>query len=198
MLVPPVEPTPIEASASSPVQASGSLPVEASVSSPVEASGSSPVEAPVEASGSLPLEEIHKPRGRQFEPGRSGNPNGRPKGSRNRITSIMQEQIDDKAEALLAKAIEKALKGDASMLRALLSRTLAPLRARTVELELPTIKTAADAPAASAAVLAACCRGEISPADAETIMAMIKMHAEIVEGTDLEARLSAVESNQQK
>src|SRR5262249_3190277 len=119
-----------------------------------------------------------------------------PKGSRNRITRVLQEQIDTQAEALLAKAMEKALEGDASMLRALLSRTLPPQRTRTVELELPSIETAADAPAASAAVLAACSCGEISPADAETIMALIKTHAQIIEGTDLEARLSAVESNQ--
>ena len=56
-------------------------------------------------------------RGRPFGPGKSGNPNGRPKGSRNRITRALQEQIDDKAEALMAKAIEKALEGDSSMLR---------------------------------------------------------------------------------
>ena len=137
-------------------------------------------------------------RGRPFGPGKSGNPNGRPKGSRNRITRALQEQIDDKAEALMAKAIEKALEGDSSMLRALLSRTVPAQRARTVELELPTIETVADAPAASAAVLAACSCGEISPAEAEAIMALIKTHVGIIEATDLEARLSALESKQQK
>jgi hypothetical protein len=110
----------------------------------------------------------------------------------------LQEQIDDKAEALMAKAIEKALEGDSSMLRALLSRTVPAQRARTVELELPTIETVADAPAASAAVLAACSCGEISPAEAEAIMALIKTHVGIIEATDLEARLSALESKQQK
>ena len=89
--------------------------------------------APVEASAS----SLDKPRGRPFEAGRSGNPNGRPKGSRNRITRALEELIDGKAEALVAKAIEKGLKGDSSMLRALLSRTVPAQRARTVELELP-------------------------------------------------------------
>jgi hypothetical protein len=142
--------------------------------------------------------EIHKPRGRQFEAGRSGNPNGRPKGSRNRIARAFEELIDAKAEALITKAIEKALEGDASMLRTVLSRTVPAQRARTVELELPTIETVADAPAASAAVLAACSCGEISPAEAEAIMALIKTHVGIIEATDLEARLSALESKPQK
>ena len=159
---------------------------------PVEASASSPVEA------STPRADrgagIHKPRGRPFEPGRSGNPNGRPKGSRNRITRALEELIDGKAEALVAKAIEKALEGDSSMLRALLSRTVPARRARTVELELPSIETAADAPAASAAVLAACTCGEISPAEADAIMALIRTHVHIIGATDLEARMSAVES----
>jgi len=158
---------------------------------PVEASASSPVEA------STPRADrgagIHKPRGRPFEPGRSGNPNGRPKGSRNRITRALEELIDGKAEALVAKAIEKALEGDSSMLRALLSRTVPARRARTVELELPSIETAADAPAASAAVLAACTCGEISPAEADAIMALIRTHVHIIEATG-RARLAVLEA----
>ena len=142
--------------------------------------------------------EIHHTRGRPFEPGRSGNPNGRPKGARNRITRAFEELIDGKAEALVAKLIDKALQGDSSLLRALLSRTVPAQRARTVELELPRIKTAADAPAASAAVLTACSCGEISPAEAAEFMALIKTHVGIIEAAGLDARLSAVESKLQK
>src|SRR5262249_56812376 len=169
---------------------------EASASSPAEVSVSpsatteniqeapSPALAPPLAIPPTNSEaEIYKPRGRPFEPGRSGNPNGRPKGSRNRITRALEELIDGKAEALVAKAIEKALEGDSSMLRALLSRTVPARRARTVELELPSIETAADAPAASAAVLAACTCGEISPAEADAIMALIRPHVHIIEAT---------------
>jgi len=208
MLVPPVE-----ASALSPVEASTSSPVEISVSPPATTENTPEAPSPASAPNGLndqactdPLAtprvnsdaEIHKARGRPFEPGRSGNPNGRPKGSRNRITRALEELIDGKAEALVAKAIEKALEGDSSMLRALLSRTVPAQRARTVELELPSIETAADAPTASAFVLAACSCGEISPAEADAIMALIKAHVGIIEGTDLEARLSAVESKLQK
>jgi hypothetical protein len=62
-----------------------------------------------------------KQRGRPFEPGQSGNPSGRPKGSRNRVTQAVEALIHGQAEALGAKAVEMALAGDTSMLRALLS-----------------------------------------------------------------------------
>ena len=203
---------PVEASASSLVEASASTPVEVSVSPPATENA---LEAPSQALAPTGLNdrackdplatpranseaEIHHTRGRPFEPGRSGNPNGRPVGSRNRIARALEELIDGKAEALVAKVIEKALEGDSSMLRALLSKTVPAQRARTVELELPSIETTADAPAASAAVLAACSCGEISPAEAEAIMALIKTHVGIIGGKDVEARLSAVESKLQK
>jgi hypothetical protein len=224
MQVPPVEASassPAEASAPSPAEASAPSPVEASASSPVEVSASPPVtaentpEAPASTLAPTAVDdqactdplatprasseaEIRKPRGRPFEPGRSGNPNGRPKGSRNRIARAVQELIDGQAEALGAKAIEKALEGDSNMLRALLSRIVPAQRARTVELELPNIETAAEARAASTAVLAACTRGEISPAEASEILALIATLVRIIEATDLEARQVAVEAKQQK
>jgi Family of unknown function (DUF5681) len=215
--VPPVEDSgspPVEASsASPPVETLPSPPTEALASVQARAENipetTSPVLAPsglndqacTDPPASLRANgegEIHKPRGRPFEPGRSGNPNGRPKGSRNHITRAVEELINDQAEELVAKAIEKALAGDSSMLRVLLIRIVPPQRARTVELELPDIKTLADAPAASAAVLAACSGGKISPAEAEVFMAIIAMQVSIIEKTDLEARLIVVEKEEQK
>jgi Family of unknown function (DUF5681) len=52
-----------------------------------------------------------KQRGRPFQPGQSGNPNGRPKGARNRVTRAVEALIDGQGEALGAKAVEKALQG---------------------------------------------------------------------------------------
>jgi hypothetical protein len=53
-----------------------------------------------------------KQRGRPFQPGQSGNPNGRPKGSRNATTLAMETLLDGQAEALTNRAIELALGGD--------------------------------------------------------------------------------------
>jgi hypothetical protein len=203
MSVPPVEDSgspPAEDSASSSVEASASVPtaensaeITSAVLTPDGLNDQAGTDAPENSVG-----QIHRPRGRPFEPGRSGNPNGRPKGSRNRMTRAVEDLINDQAEELAAKAIEKARAGDSSMLRILLSRIVPAQRARTVEFELPVIKTLADASAASAAVLAACSGGDISPAEAEVFMAMIATHVSIIEKTDLEARLIAAETEEEK
>src|SRR5262249_38944595 len=137
-----------------------------------------------------------KPRGRPFEPGQSGNPNGRPKGARNRVTRAVEVLIDGQGEALAAKALEKALLGDTTMLRALLSTLVPPRRERTVEFELPQIESAADARKASSAVLAACAAGELSPHEASEIMGLISTHARAIEVAELEARVAALEKKQ--
>jgi hypothetical protein len=137
-----------------------------------------------------------KQRGRPFEPGQSGNPNGRPKGARNHVTRVVEALIDGQGEALGAKAVEKALDGDSPMLRALLS-TLVPPRERTVEFELPKIESAADAVKASSAVITACAAGELSPREASEIMGLISTHVRTIEVAELEARLTALEKRQQ-
>ena len=53
-----------------------------------------------------------KQRGKPFTKGHSGNPNGRPKGARNKTTLAAQMLLDGEAEALTRKVIDMALEGD--------------------------------------------------------------------------------------
>jgi hypothetical protein len=142
-------------------------------------------------------EQSAQKRGRPFELGQSGNPNGRPKGARNRVTQAVEALIEGQGEALGAKAVEKGLEGDSTMLRALLSTLVPPRRERTVEFELPKIETAADALKASSAVIMACAAGELSPHEATEIMGLISTHVRTIEVAELEARLTAVEKRQE-
>jgi hypothetical protein len=129
-------------------------------------------------------------------PGHSGNPTGRPKGARNRVTRAVEALIDGQGEALAAKAVEKALQGDSTMLRALLSTLVPPRRERTVEFELPKIESAADAVKASSAVMTACAAGELSPHEASEITGLISTHVGAIEVGELEARVAALEKKQ--
>jgi hypothetical protein len=61
---------------------------------------------------------------------------------------------------------------------------------------LPKITTAANACAASAAVLAACAEGRLTPSEAREIQALITSHVRIVGVAEIDARLSALEKAQ--
>ena len=136
-----------------------------------------------------------KQRGRPFEPGRSGNPNGRPKGSRNQATLLAESLLEGEVEAVICKVIEKAKEGDMTALRLCLDRLLAPRRERRVAFELPAkIETAADAARASSAVLAECATGNLSPSEASEILALISSHVRVLEVAELEARVAALEN----
>lgn len=136
-------------------------------------------------------------RGRPFEPGKSGNPAGRPKGSRNKTTLLVEALLDGEAEVIARKAIEKALEGDMAALRLCLERLLPPKRDRPLTFELPKIETASDAVQASSAVLAACGDGILSPSEAAEVMDLISAHVRTLEMTEIEVRLTALEKGRQ-
>jgi hypothetical protein len=68
-----------------------------------------------------------------FARGHSGNPAGRPQGSRNRATIIAEKCLDRQSEALVNKAITLALEGSEPMLRLLIERLLPPAKERPTD-----------------------------------------------------------------
>ena len=92
---------------------------------------------PLEGELLLPIERVpvkRDSRGR-FPVGVSGNPVGRAKGTKNRITlarlmleEILRESLTEKGPALMKKAIAMAMKGDDKIMRVLLDKMLASPR----------------------------------------------------------------------
>jgi hypothetical protein len=113
------------------------------------------------------------------------------------VTQAVEALIHDQSEALVEKAIEKALAGDPNMLRTLLSTMVPARRDRPVEFELPPINTAADAVAASSAVLAECAAGNLTPSEAREVIGLIAAHVRTVEVAELERRLSELEKKRE-
>jgi hypothetical protein len=70
---------------------------------------------------------------------------------------------------------------------------LPPRRGRPVTFEMPSIENAKDVSTASAAILAACANGELSPEEAAVLMGLIEAHVRILGATEVDARLSALE-----
>ena len=134
-----------------------------------------------------------KQRGKPFQKGRSGNPEGRPRGSRNATTLALETLLDGQATALTQKAIDLALTGDMAALRLCLDRILPPRKDRPVSFALPPIKSAQDAAAVVSAVLAAVAAGEITPSDAAEIGKLIDSYVKAFETAELAERLERLE-----
>jgi len=131
----------------------------------------------------------------KFKKGRSGNPNGKPKGARNKATLAAEELLDGEAEVITRKAIEKAKEGDMAAIRLCLERILPTIKSRPIEIDLPPVETAEDITAAQGAVIAAMARGEITPDDASTVAGVLEAKRRAIETVELEARLSELEKD---
>ncbi len=135
-----------------------------------------------------------KQAGGRFQRGRSGNPAGRPPGARNKTTRAAEALLDGEAAALTRKAIHLALDGDTTALRLCMERILSPRRDRPLTFALPKIESAADAAQAMSAIIGATAAGEITPGEAADVARLLEGFVKLVETTELEKRITALES----
>jgi hypothetical protein len=109
----------------------------------------------------------------QFLPGTSGNPAGRPEGSRNRATLALQDALASDGERVLRKAVEMALAGNEVAIRLLLERMLPVAKERIISLDLPEVKELPDIAEAIRRVVDAAASGEITAADADSLLKLL-------------------------
>ncbi|WP_158266266.1 DUF5681 domain-containing protein [Allosphingosinicella deserti] len=123
----------------------------------------------------------------QFLPGRSGNPAGRPRGARNKVSQLIELLNDGEEKALARAVVDRALAGDQVALRACFTRLVAPAKSSPVEIDLPVTATRADVAEASSALIAAMAAGEITPLEAEQAMKLLVTHSRLLDARDRSA-----------
>jgi hypothetical protein len=131
----------------------------------------------------------------QFRAGASGNPAGRPPGSRNRLSRECSDLLAAESGPIMLKLIRLAKKGDPVGIRLAVERLL-PARAsrdRFVTFTLPELRSAADLVDAAAAVIQHAAAGEISTSEAREFMALIEGQRKALETSEIVVRLEALE-----
>ncbi len=140
-------------------------------------------------------ENAGKKQDTRFKRGQSGNPAGKPKGTRNKATLAVEALLDGEAEVLTRKAVELALEGDVTALRLCLERLCPPRKERPLEagaVRLPTLKPENMAEA-SAAIVRAVVGGRLDPTQGESLAKLLEQHRKALELQDIEQRLTAIE-----
>lgn len=129
-----------------------------------------------------------------WQPGQSGNPKGRPVGSRNKKNVIAEEFEKDGSEVARV-VMNAALEGDMQAANMVLQRLSPPLRARA---EKVTFELTPDAPLATQAqqVLASVAEGQLDAETGKLLIDCIQSVAGIRAVDELEARLVALEEKQ--
>jgi hypothetical protein len=129
-------------------------------------------------------------RGRPFE---LGNP-GRPPGSKNKTTKMLEALVEGEAEKLTRKHLELALAGDIRCLHYCLDRLHPQRRGRALDLQLPKINGVNDIPSAMSAIAAALNDGDLSAEEASHLVRFFESYANAFIVNDFAIRLQNVES----
>ena len=130
-----------------------------------------------------------------WQPGQSGNPKGRPIGSRNKKNVIAEEFEKDGSEVARV-VMNAALEGDMQAANMVLQRLSPPLRARA---EKVTFELTPDAPLTTQAqqIMTAVAEGSIDPETGQLLINCITAFAGLKQVDELEQRLIALEEKNQ-
>jgi hypothetical protein len=137
-------------------------------------------------------EKTGRKQGR-FPPGSSGNPDGRPRGSRHRALRALDSIGERGAIEALRTVVRAAARGDIAAAKILLDRVWRAPNGRVVRIDLPTMTGSSDLVAAAGAVVDAVATGELTPEEAQAVMAVLDGHRRAVETAELQQRVADLE-----
>ncbi len=124
-----------------------------------------------------------------YKKGQSGNPTGRPKGSKDKRTEL-RELLNPHAPALVNKLIELALSGDSSALKCCMDKLIPSIRARD---EAVSIRLNGDLTEKGNQLLNALASGKVTPSEGSQIMTMLAGQSRLTIADDLERRIESLE-----
>ena len=128
-------------------------------------------------------------RGRPFP---RGNP-GRPKGSRNRRTVLVEQLMEGDLEEVTRAVLQAAKGGDIAAAKLVLDRICPVRKGYPVEIQAPKTLDPTGLDEAFVSVIKAMAAGEVSPAEALEISNVLEARRRTIETVELETRLRTIE-----
>lgn len=128
-----------------------------------------------------------------FKKGQSGNPNGRPRGAKDKRTQFRQ-LLEPHANDLVMLLVEQAKAGDMTAMRLCIDRLIPPARESRVTIDLPTVNDLASCAEAQARILGAVASGKLLPGEGEALSSLVENRRRSLETEQLESRVAALEA----
>lgn len=135
-----------------------------------------------------------KHRGRLWPKGVSGNPAGRPRGSRHEALKALDAIGTEGATEVMRSVVKAAREGDMRAAEILLRRLWPERKGRPVALDLPEPNNAAGVAEALAAITRAVAAGELSPEEGQAVAGILETQRRAIETVELESRIAALEA----
>src|SRR5262245_31791796 len=139
------------------------------------------------------MSTLRRPRGRPFQAGNAG----KPVGSKNRTTQLLERLAEGEAEQILQTLVEKAKAGDAACLRMLMDRLWPLRRGHPVELDVPPLNTATDVINTFAALWRGLTEGRLTPDEASTLSTLMERTMQVMTQQEILKRIEILEKDRE-
>lgn len=128
-----------------------------------------------------------------WKKGTSGNPKGRPKGSRNQATLLAMAAMEGELNNVVRVVINAAKGGDMASARLVIDKLVPAVRERPISIDLPDLNDSTDCASAQGAVIRAVASGALLPGEGEALSSLIENRRRGIETADIAKRLETIE-----